>query len=376
MKVWIFWLLWFILCSPFFIKAQSVKQGQENIIWAKISVTLIVDITEETDYSHPGMQDLVKNFPSALSTININLLNCPLRIFGNRFQGSYRNSYYPYDSTWFDGTVSQDRMMLKELAISRRILYQDDRNEMSEILDVILQDLPMHNGICTFDKENSSISVPAYTSKKVTSSKHQTFRRTVIFREIDYGPILNHSGNWNFRIRINMEGPSSYLILIHDVRGEDTLWAPPVASLLNENVPEEPGSVGIYPDIYSQDPQEISLIRGTVSMLSANLSKTQGLKILERMNLQKILKEIELSQSGLIKEEPRVQSRLMKEEVSVILKMEFSREIQEFQMDCMITSRKGATRIQILNIDQKNLISASNALLNKVSEVVQKYCSQ
>lgn len=70
----------------------------------------------------------------------------------------------------------------------------------------------------------------------------------------------------------------------------------------------EPGSVAVSPFNSKGSEKFKALAKGITAIVIADLSKVPGIKVLEREKMQKVLEEIELSQSGLVDEKAKVRA--------------------------------------------------------------------
>ncbi|MBF0368287.1 MAG: hypothetical protein HQL52_02420 [Magnetococcales bacterium] len=79
---------------------------------------------------------------------------------------------------------------------------------------------------------------------------------------------------------------------------------------LSDN-PPEPGAIAVFPFENEGLSKYNVLSKGLMALIIADLSKVPGLKVLERGKLQKLLDEIKLSQSGLVREDAQVKTGRM-----------------------------------------------------------------
>ncbi|MBN1199707.1 MAG: hypothetical protein JXA23_10175 [Bacteroidales bacterium] len=174
-----------------------------------------------------------------------------------------------------------------------------------------------------------------------------------------------------------MDGPPSYLILVNDIRGEDSTWEPPVSDLIGMGKAFEPNSVGIYMNDDGMDEKTVILTNGIALQISLELLKKPGLKILERGKLSAIIQEIKLGETGLVSEETGISSaKLMKEEFALFMKAGMDTISKESRIECEIFCKKGAKKIGIVNIDLRIVSSAIHDMSEKIYSIINKYVNQ
>ena len=125
---------------------------------------------------------------------------------------------------------------------------------------------------------------------------------------------------WQLYSRLDPEGAEKLQIgpkmtlLIHQTLKDEIKQAIAAEAAIS-NSPPEPGSVAVLPFINRGDAAQAVLSKGLTAMVISDLSKVPGIKVLERAKLQKLIEEMQLSESGLVDEKTALRAgRLMKAE--------------------------------------------------------------
>ncbi|MEW5789861.1 MAG: CsgG/HfaB family protein [Pseudomonadota bacterium] len=108
-------------------------------------------------------------------------------------------------------------------------------------------------------------------------------------------------------------GPKMTL-LIHETLKDEIKRAVAAEAALSA-APPEPGTVAVLPFVNRGDAAQAVLSKGLTAMVISDLSKVPGIKVLERAKLQKLIEEMQLSESGLVDEKSAIRAgKLMKAE--------------------------------------------------------------
>lgn len=125
---------------------------------------------------------------------------------------------------------------------------------------------------------------------------------------------------WQLYSRLDPDGAEQLQIgpkltlLIHETLKDEVRRAVAAESALS-SAPPEPGTVAVLPFVNRGDVAQGVLSKGLTAMVISDLSKVPGVKVLERARLQKLIEEIQLSESGLVDEKSALRAgRLMKAE--------------------------------------------------------------
>ncbi len=125
---------------------------------------------------------------------------------------------------------------------------------------------------------------------------------------------------WQLYARLDPEGAEKLQIgpkmtlLIHQTLKDEIKQAIASEATISRS-PPEPGSVAVLPFINRGDAAQAVLSKGLTAMVISDLSKVPGIKVLERAKLQKLIEEMQLSESGLVDEKTALRAgRMMKAE--------------------------------------------------------------
>lgn len=106
-------------------------------------------------------------------------------------------------------------------------------------------------------------------------------------------------------------GPKMTLLIHETLKDEIKRAVAAEAAISTE--PPEPGTVAVLPFVNRGDAAQAVLSKGLTAMVISDLSKVPGIKVLERAKLQKLIEEMQLSESGLVDEKSALRAgRLMK----------------------------------------------------------------
>lgn len=169
-------------------------------------------------------------------------------------------------------------------------------------------------------------------------------------------------------------------ITVTQVRGEDPNWEPPANRYLKNAIGTEPNSIGVYSSnikITNVNNPELQkgykgLEKGIPALMIADLSKIPGLKILERENLDKIVQEIELSKSGLVKENSKVDNNLMKEEIAIIIGSEIDAKNNQIKVKCNIISKNKEILITTNYLPNREIFAIQKEIIKEIIKEVNK----
>ncbi len=371
------------LCTPLFFLylmalnplcwAQNKKNSSE--IYTRITIPIFVDFVEKTDWTNPKYEDTEKTWADNSFEVYVDLKYVPLDAGHNRFAGKYIEDLMPFATYSISGIVSEDRKMLKQLVVKKNAEYSKGGYELTEKWTVAIFDMPLINGIGQLSKEKTKVRIDGYENRTVSRSDSRIEYKDYIFKSINNDKIQPPPYGGNFNIRLNIDGPPSYTIRVEDVRGPDPSWEPPAALVNPGNFTHdiEPNSISFYANYDGLDEESKMWTKYYYWNSMFRLFDVAGLKVLERGELKKILREIDLSQSGLVCEETKVNSgRLMKEQVAVITKM----DLQQHTFECDIQSRKGEKKIIVMNITLQNRDFAYSELNKKVNQIINSCTSK
>ncbi|MEN8249752.1 MAG: hypothetical protein ABFS32_12530 [Bacteroidota bacterium] len=375
------------ICLLLIINFTQALIGQntdtENTISANITIPVIIEKIDETDYTDPNSTDL--KYIESETTMGISIKiprfpKCKIEVGGNYFKGSYTNEGWKGEKISFKGMVSEDRMMLLEVNFEMSYNKSDDsflESETSKItlynLPISHSSLPVADGICKFDKDISSVKVYDYKYTKTSSSRHYNKSLTKTFKRVNTELLPGLEDVFRFKIQLFMDGPPSYMLYVEDLPQDDLDYSLFLTERQNGEIQVEPNSVAIYKNDEGLNEASIEETKNHALFLVIDFANTPGLKVLERAEMAEMIKEAELSESELVTEEGKVRSgRLMIEEVALLVKTDLLNNYIEYK----ILSKEKATKITALNVNENNLGLANWVARSKSMELVLDYLKQ
>jgi len=362
-------LLFLLFINP---PCRAQFKDRPSEIKTKITVPIFTDRTEKIHQTNPKFKDIENTYVDKRIDIYIDLPDVPLDAGSIRFDGKYTADLMPFGTYSISGTINNDRSMVQTLIITKNVEYNKDGYQETEKWKATIKDLPLNGGIGRFTKGKTSVSIDEYEFKSVSNTGRSVDYNEYTFKSMDKEKTFDA---WNFSVYLNIDGPTSYSIMVEDVRGPDPAWQPP-AALVNPDkftTNIEPNSISFYANYEGLDEESKMWTKYFYQSSMFRLLNVPGLKVLERGELKHILREVDLSQSGLVKEESKVNSGgMMKEQVAVITKM----DLQKNTLECDIQSRKGEKKIIVLKITMQNRSFAFNELSKKAHQVINNFTTK
>lgn len=351
------------------IAQQKVKP---NYLYTRITVPVWVDMTEGANYNDPKREDFEKTWTNNVFDIYVWLDRIPIDSDGRFFHGVFNSDLTPYGTYNVRGRVSEDHKMLNELQVTKNVDYEKDGYQEIEKWTVVIQDMPLVNGIGQLSKEKTKVKVNSFENRIKTTSSSRVEYKEYVFKSVDEDKIQPPPYGGRFVLNLNVDGPPTYTISVTDVRGPDPAWEPPAAQVNPDYFAHdpEPNSISFYANYTGLDDTSKMWTKYFYWQTMFGLFNIPGLKVLERGELKQILREIDMSQSGLVREETKVNSgRMMKEEVAIITMMDMHRHILEIN----VQSRKGEKKVTIQNLTDQNREFAFNAAKKETIRIANGY---
>jgi Curli production assembly/transport component CsgG/FecR protein len=141
---------------------------------------------------------------------------------------------------------------------------------------------------------------------------------------LNEGDLKGAIEQWQQYVKIDPEGarekgvPRYLTVVVGQHLKEEAQLAIANEKMLSAS-PPTPNSIAVHPIQSKGQDQYRAIGKGLTAMVIADLAKIPGLKVLEREKIQRILDEIKLSESGLVKEDMTVRSgRLLRAEKLVV----------------------------------------------------------
>ncbi|MGC9355032.1 MAG: hypothetical protein ACP5D9_14395 [Mariniphaga sp.] len=334
--------------SFLWLSHSAQTNPSENTISLKLNIPVIIDEILKTEYVREKMQDNYQEFIDKKTSINFGANYCKLEYADNRFRGTWENEYFPYDKIAVRGTVSEDHMLLESMGVEYQMNFEEDNRKESEIIFLGFENVPMYEGICRFDKAISKVELRDYHYSKTEIRQNfyvRTHKKTV--KTIDYDEIPREPelASAKFRIHLRINGPPSYRIFVKDIRGLNPDWIPPLFSDSDKNVSTKPRSIAIYEN------SPLWIPNGSTNTITHYFRTLNSyLKVLERVEIEKLKQEHNLSASGLVSQSSLINNQLMKEEIALIIDYLPENKI----LRCTVASKIGEKRIDTLPITENN----------------------
>ncbi len=367
--------LLFILFSFFVF---SITYGQESIdfnrINGEIKAPIIVVETINNDDFKYNQFDKTDTYADKSYQVHTSLHNIPIMFSrgGKSYTGSLitKTDFYDIISNIHVAGYIDTESKLGEIIVKETITQKKDDHEVN--FQTIYEYTGLRMGVTNYNikyngnKKGSVFTFLVGKSTQLTVKKYFNWEQSKSSRGINTHtfeltkldeekleecrrssfPCFNFSVYWDGKTEDDLLKES---MTVTQVRGEDPNWEPPSVSYLREGVETEPNSIGVYfnkAKITNSLNNELTKLlkdndlgKGLAALIIADLSKVPGLKVLERQKIDKIRDEIELSESGLVKENSKVENKLMKEEIEVKLDLEIDQEKNQFTTKFNVASK-------------------------------------
>lgn len=375
------------ICLILIINFTQALIGQntptENTISVKIVIPVIHEKIDETDYTNPRMTDLKAVDSEASIGVGINIPECKIEVSNIFFNGSYTNERWPHEKINFSGYVSADRRMLLKLRIEKSYTVGDESFLESENCKIILNNLPITHshlpvadGFCRFDNSISSVEVHHYTYTKTSKSGNYNKSFTRTFTHVNNELLPGLEDAFRFRIKLNMDGPPLFMLYVEDLPQDDPDYRQYIQYLSERQgyIEEiEPNSVAVYRNYDGINDTSRKLTKGWSSLLIIEISKKPGVKVLERMKIDKIHQEIKLGEAGLVTEESKVRAnRLMSEEIAIFVQVDWPGKTIEYK----IFSREEAKIVRVPNFSELNYWNALTSVQREALEIMSEFLNK
>lgn len=363
MKTKFLFILFFVL-----IYTNSFSQEERlNYINGKINVPIIIDETTIVDDLNYNQFDKTTKYQNKKYEINTSLNRIPVTFSpsGNYFRGMLLKKD---NSNFITKIIVSGFINIKKnisrIEINESLTKKDNYYQLNFETTYRYEGLKVNKGtfnskdnkkITTYTflpKESANVSVKKYTYWERSSGRKRITTHEIVFVKVDEEKLEEKMkpGYPYFSSTVYWDGTTIENIIakyttITQVRGEDLNWQPPSANYIKEGIEAEPNSIGIYANYYGLNDESKMLTKGNSALLIANFSKVPGLKILERGNIDKIINEIKLSESSLVEKESKIENKLMKEEMAVVIKTDLEKKI----IECTIMSKNKEIKIKSTN---------------------------
>ena len=278
----------------------SIAQIEEHYhsFWAIIAIPIIIDHQEA--YQPNKGDKTEKHVPDKPIYISFHIKVEDMSVNENNFSGIIIEKSAGHDDIkTFHGEVSEDKQMIKYIEITRDyILYSIPDRERAYIenkttVSIRIEDIPFYYGQYKYK----------YGVSKITSVKYK--EEYVIKR---YGGTQSHTDSF---VKVDDEKINKYSSCI-------SLGFKPGNVKISNKINKKVAVI-----VQRNENKEKMYMRGVGALIINGFMKIPGLKVLERIKIQKITDEIELSQSGLVNQETKVSAdKMMIPDIEVIITQE------------------------------------------------------
>lgn len=158
---------------------------------------------------------------------------------------------------------------------------------------------------------------------------------------------------------------------ITKIRDEDPNWEPLSSTFSKKSSDSEPNSLAIYFNYNDFDENSKKIIKNNLALFEIELIKLPTVKVYNRDNINELIFEHKLSESGLVKEEYIIENNIWKEEIAVIIQPDIKNKI----ITCKISSKSKELEIKTENyMPSATTIYLENFFYNFINkEVFQQF---
>lgn len=341
----------------------------QNTFSIKLNVPVIIDEEIKTEYIPEKMQDKLQEFNDKKSYLTIRVNNSVLQHAYNGFWGTYQNQYFPFETITIKGQISEDHMNLKYIDIQKELRTKTDYRREEEFIKLKLENVPLFNGICFFNKSISTVKLIEYEFK-ITEISKDYYERTHLkrFKSIDYDVIPDNPklARGKFTIDLKIDGaPESFIVETEKIRGQDISWEPPISEIVGKQKAFTPNAIALYFDEREfEERNNKNFIEFFEDLLFSEeiIYAEPELIVCERRLLKYILQELALNQTELVDHNMQVNSDITKEQFAIFVSGDVSKKSIKLQL----YSKMGAARISAFNLSEENLPFAVHEIYNKL----------
>jgi hypothetical protein len=396
----------FILIYLLFCFSQIVGQdlNSTNYISGKIMVPIIVDQIMTEDHFLDDRRDSNTRYDNVSFDISTQLKNIPIYFWG---KGSFRGSYIEevYDlvtiTTIFGkidpktnlGTITVQQKETKNVKAHPMNVcdydyeysynYEYKNLTVRTVLPIGTKEKDKSTSYFFKPNKNTVLTVSNYVYFEDTKCPNRNNYKEFVYKNFNeeylkeklsgFSSYFSFNVNWNGKTIDDIIKES---LTITEIRGENLNWEPPSSPYLRDGLKSEPKSIAVYSDKIKilnledldQENMYTSLEKGFPALVIANISKVPKIKVLERVAISKILQEIELSESGLVKEETKVENKLMKEEMAVIIGLEIDADKKQFKLRCNIASKNKEIQLNSTYLPLSELFGINYEIIKVITK--------
>lgn len=306
-----------IIATIFLVLLNNISNSQEientNYISGEIKVPIIVDQILIEDYFLDDRRDSNTKYKNVSSDLYTQLKNIPIYFYEKQtFRGNYIEEVYD---------------LIKEINVTGSI--------------------------------NSETNLGTITVQQKETKNVKAHPMNVC----DY----NYEYSFNYEYKDLIKESTS----ITKIRDEDPNWEPLSSTFSKKSSDSEPNSLAIYFNYNDFDENSKKIIKNNLALFEIELIKLPTVKVYNRDNINELIFEHKLSESGLVKEEYIIENNIWKEEIAVIIQPDIKNKI----ITCKISSKSKELEIKTENyMPSATTIYLENFFYNFINkEVFQQF---
>ena len=384
------------------LNSMSFSQNLNNTsyISGKVKVPLLVDQTMIEDHFLDDRRDSKTEYKNAVFDIYTQLKNIPIyfKTDGKNFSGYSIEKVYDLVTiinvfgkinpetnrgiiTIIQTETKNTKSGVCDYDYEYSYEYEYKNLKVRTVLPIGSKQTNKNTSYFFKPDENTELTVKHFKYIEDTECPKRDYSKVYTYKQVNQDYLNEKLGSHfsYFTFNVNWNGKTikdliKESITIKTVREKDPTWEPPITPFLNEGIEAEPTSIGIYFDkikmVNSQNASANNnykaLEQGFPALITADLAKVPELKILERKKISKILQEIELSNSGLVREDTKVKNKLMKEEMAIKIGMEIDEKNDQFKTKCHIVSKQKEIVVSTSSLPLRALFGIKSELLKEI----------
>lgn len=391
-----------IIATIFLVLLNNISNSQEienmNYISGEIKVPIIVDQILIEDHFLDDRRDSNTRYENVSFDIYTQLNNIPIYFYGKQtFRGKYIEEVYDLiteinvtgsiNSETNLGTITVQQKETKNVKAhpmnvcdyDYEYSFNYDYKDLKVIKGIEFGNQKDKNLSYLFKpSENTKLTVSNYKYIEDTKCPNRNYSKEFIFKNIKEEYLKEKlNSHWSyFTFTIQWDGNTIKDLIkestsITKIRDEDPNWEPLSSTFSKKSSDSEPNSLAIYFNYNDFDENSKKIIKNNLALFEIELIKLPTVKVLNRDNINELIFEHKLSESGLVKEEYIIENNLWKEEIAVIIQPDIKNKI----ITCKISSKYKELEIKTENyMPSATTIYLENFFYNFINkEVFQQF---
>ena len=280
--------LFFFAIIIILFNKTSIAQIEENYHWFSANISIPIIVNHHETFQRNNADKKTKHIPYKNIYASISVVAKNMRVTGNNFSGINHIGSEGYDDIQtFHGKISEDKKTIEYIEISRDYtLYSiPDRKkayvEKKTNVFVRIENIPFDYGLYKSKYGVSKISSVKFKEEYMIKRFSGTTSYTENFVKINNEMITKYTRFATINFKPGNANPK----LQEDAKIAVINQSKEIKGLRSDNV-----------------------MTGLTAIITGELMKIPDLVVLERAKMHKILDEIELSKSGLVNEQTKVES--------------------------------------------------------------------